>query len=161
MWIRTASKRDIVAISRLLGVVWHDTYDGIYGADKVGEITRRWHSHEALEKKLTAPASEFLVADDGNTIAAMAYASQIGDKKAKLHQLYVLPQFQGGGVGKLLLDEIEESFFDVGEFVLEVEEQNRSAIRFYEKHGFHQSGKSEDCGAMEAAIPALIFSKKR
>jgi ribosomal protein S18 acetylase RimI-like enzyme len=159
MWIRTASKRDIAPISKLLGLVWHHTYDRIYGRDKVDDITRQWHGHEALEKLLNAPSSEFLVADNGNTIVGMAYARQIDEKKAKLHQLYVMLEFQGRGVGKLLLDEIEVSFFDVAAIVLEVEEQNLSAIRFYEKYGFRQSGKTTDCGALGAGITALIFEK--
>ena len=88
MWIRTASKRDIAPISQLLGVVWHHTYDRIYGREKVDDITRQWHGLEALEKLLNAPSSEFLVADDGSNIAGMAYASQIDEKKAKLYHPY-------------------------------------------------------------------------
>ena len=42
MWVRTASKRDLPAISRLLGETWHATYDAIYGAERVGEITGEW-----------------------------------------------------------------------------------------------------------------------
>lgn len=161
MWVRTASKRDVAEISKLLGTVWHHTYDGIYGAERVNEITAEWHSVSALDKMISQPASEFLVVDDGEMIAGMAFASQTDDTKTKLHQLYVLPNFQGRGVGKLLLDEIEESFFETREFFLEVEEKNTSATRFYEKHGFVLSGKTENCGQKSSGIAALIYSKKR
>ena len=161
MWVRTASKRDINEVSKLLGVVWHHTYDDIYGAEKVSALTANWHSAAALEKKLNQPTSEFLVADDGNIITGMAFASQIDDRQTKLHQLYVLPQFQGQGVGKLLLDEIEESFFETREFILEVEEENTSAINFYKKHGFSQTGNTSNCGGEASGIAALIFTKLR
>ncbi len=161
MWVRTASKRDIGTISQLLDQVWHDTYDDIYGVEKVNEITAQWHSKSALERNLKLPASEFLVADDGNKIAGTAFASQIGPKTAKLHQLYVLPEFQGKGVGKLLLEEIEDSFFETQNLSLEVEELNESAIRFYKKNGYSQTGKTAKCGADDSGIAALVFTKKR
>ena len=161
MWVRTASKRDIAGISKLLGVVWHDTYDGIYGSGKVAEITRDWHNQSALTKQLNQPGSEFLVADDGQAMAGMAYARQIDAQQVKLSQLYVLPSSQGQGVGKLLLDEIEACFFEAREFVLEVEEKNTGAIAFYEKHGFVKTGNTDNCGAENSAIPALIYTKIR
>jgi len=161
MWVRTASRRDIAAISKLLGKVWHSTYDEIYGPERVTEITSEWHNVNALEKQLVAPASEFLVADDGAAIAGMAFASQTGGAKAKLHQLYVLAQYQGRGVGKMLLDEIEESFFEAKEIALEVEEQNVGAVRFYKRNGFRETGKTSNCGTNDSGIPALIFAKNR
>ena len=161
MWVRTASKRDIGTISALLGRVWHDTYDSIYGPEKVNEITRQWHSMPALEHNLNLPSSEFLVADDGNNIAGTAFASQIDANTAKLHQLYILPEFQGKGVGKLLLDEIEESFFEAQNLVLEVEAQNGPAIGFYKYHGFKQTGTTDNCGADGSGIAALVFTKTR
>ena len=161
MWVRTASKRDLTTVSKLLGEVWHATYDAIYGVEKVSKITSEWHSVNALEKHLSKPASEFLVADDGKQIAAMAFASQINDNAVKLHQLYILPNFQGRGIGKMLLDEVEESFFEAREFVLEVEEKNSTAIGFYEKQGYIKTGNVEDCGQDASGIPALIFTKKR
>ena len=161
MWVRTASKRDIPAVSKLLGVVWHHTYDEIYGVERVKEITRDWHNSRALERKLGLPSSEFLVADDGNGIAGMAFARQTSETRVKLSQLYVLPRMQGKGAGKLLLGEIEDSFFETREFVLEVEEKNTSAIRFYEKHGFVLSGRTDNCGQKSSGIAALIYSKTR
>ncbi len=161
MWVRTASKRDLAAISKLLGEVWHSTYDAIYGVEKVTKITSEWHKVNALEKQLAKPASEFLIADDGKEIAAMAFASQINDISVKLNQLYILPSFQGKGIGKMLLDEIEESFFEAREFMLEVEEKNATAIGFYEKQGYLKTGNVEDCGQDASGIPALIFTKKR
>ena len=67
MWIRTASQRDLEAVHRLLVETWHDTYDQIYGIEKVKAITTDWHSIAALRKRLTLPQSEFVVADSGKS----------------------------------------------------------------------------------------------
>ncbi len=48
MFVRTASERDLVAIRALLVETWHATYDAIYGAAKVTEITDEWHSIASL-----------------------------------------------------------------------------------------------------------------
>ncbi len=161
MWVRTAGKKDLVTISQLLGTVWHATYDAIYGAERVSDITREWHSPAALEKQLKAPHSEFLVADDGKVIAAMAYARQISEREVKLNQLYILPEYQGGGIGRLLLNELDESFFDVPVMMLEVEEQNKDAVDFYQHCGFSQTGTVSNCGRKDSGIPALVFTKSR
>lgn len=161
MWVRTATKRDLPAIKDLLAATWHATYDEIYGADRVSIITAEWHSIAALEKQLAAPRSEFLVADDGKVIAGMAYARQISDQEVKLSQLYISPKFQGNGVGKMLLEEVEDSFFEVPIFVLEVEEQNSLARAFYEQQGFKLTGSTKNCGEQSSGIPAIIYTKQR
>ncbi len=141
MFVRTASERDLPAIRALLVATWHDAYDAIYGAAKVTEITDNWHSLPSLRARLTAPRSEFLVADDGKQLGgvAFAHADESGDE-VTLRQLYVLPGLQGRGIGGLLMDEIEESFPEAKRFVLEVEEANAQAVRFYASRGFVDAG---------------------
>jgi ribosomal protein S18 acetylase RimI-like enzyme len=145
MFVRTASERDVPAIRALLVETWHDTYDAIYGAAKVTEITNEWHSIRSLTARLTAPRSEYLVADDGKALAGMAFAAadETGET-VTLRQLYVLPSMQGRGVGGMLLDEVEESFPEAKRLVLEVEVANERAVRFYLSRGFVDTGDSDD-----------------
>jgi GNAT superfamily N-acetyltransferase len=113
VFVRTASKRDLKAVQSLLAETWHATYDAIYGEARVDEIIAEWHSMAALEKRLEAPLSEFLVADDGVAIGGVAYATAVDEgKTVMLHQLYVRLESQGRGIGGLLLDEIEGCFPD-------------------------------------------------
>ena len=162
MFVRTAGERDLAAVRALLVETWHATYDGIYGAERVTGITDDWHSLTSLKAQLEKPYSEFLVADDGNEIGGMAFATSGADGKAvSLHQLYVRPGCQGRGIGGMLLDEIIESFPDATLFRLEVEEANTRATGFYVSQGFVQSGRTANCGAEQSGIPALIFERKR
>ena len=157
MFVRTASTRDLPAIRALLVATWHDTYDAIHGAERVTEITDEWHSIPALEARLSRPRSEFLVADDGKRIGGMAFASLGGDgATVELQQLYVLPEFQGRGIGGLLLDEIESCFPEASRVRLEVEEKNLKAIAFYVAQGFAEAGRTAD-GA--AGIPSLVYER--
>jgi len=162
MFVRTAGERDLKAVRDLLVETWHATYDAIYGAQRVTEITDDWHSLAALKRRLEQPNAEFLVADDGKRIGGMAFAAADAmGTSVMVHQLYVQPALQGRGIGGMLLDEIVESFPDATLFRLEVEEANDRAIGFYRSQGFEQTGRTENCGAEQSGIPALIFERRR
>lgn len=151
-------EQDLPRVREILIETWHDTYADIYGSDRVDEITSTWHTLERLERQCTQPNSEFLVADNGQVIGGMAFASQ-DDKVIHLHQLYVHPDFHGGKTGLHLLIEIENSFMDADKVQLEVEEKSERAIGFYRKYGFKEIGRTENCGEEGSGIPALIFEK--
>lgn len=153
MFVRTASKRDLPAVRDLLVETWHATCDEIYGAERVAEITGEWHSHAALEARLDVPMSEFLVADDGKMIGAMAFADAVDDKSTvMLRQLYVLPECQGRGIGGMLLDEVEGCFPEAARIRLEVEEANAKAVAFYIAQGFAKVGAGKSAGGASTAI---------
>ena len=159
MWLRTASLDDLETISAMLSETWHDTYDGIYGKEKVAELTEAWHSVAALKQRLTKPRSEFIVCDDGAEITGMAFVSQVDAETSMLHQLYVRPTAQRQGVGRKLLIEVEACFPDVRKIRLEVEEANERALAFYQREGFNRVGMTPDCGVKGSGIPAVIMEK--
>jgi len=161
LFIRTAGERDLAVIRELLVETWHATYDAIYGVERVSEITDDWHSIPELRRRLEQPNGEFLVADDGKTLVAMAFAAaDAGGTSVMLHQLYVRPAFQGRGIGRMLLEEVIESFPDATTLRLEVEEANSPAVGFYAARGFEQSGRTTNCGADQSGIPALIMTRR-
>lgn len=159
MFVRTAGERDLEAVRDLLIETWHATYDGIYGAERVNEITGEWHSIASLKARLTRPNSEFLLGDDGKRIGGMAFAAATNDPAIiVLYQLYVRPDCQRQGIGQALLDEVQESFPEVKMLRLEVEEANAGAVAFYRANGFVATGSTPDIG--EGRLPTLVFEKK-
>jgi ribosomal protein S18 acetylase RimI-like enzyme len=160
MFVRTASERDLAAVRALLVETWHATYDALYGADQVEEITADWHSIASLKARMARPNSEFLIADDGERLGGMAYAAATTDPKiVMLHQLYVHPSAQRVGLGRMLLREIEESFPDARLIRLEVEQANAQAVAFYRANGFAPAGETANCGGGQSGIPALVMEK--
>ena len=138
-FIRTAMRGDLAAVKSLLAETWHATYDSIIGAEKVDEVTSLWHSPEALESRLSVPNSEFLVADTGSEITAMAFASQDG-KVIDLQQLYVAPAYQGSGTGTKLIRELLSCFIGAQTMRVQVAGANTGAIAFYQACGFAGDG---------------------
>lgn len=159
VFVRTAGARDIPALRALLSEAWHATYDAFYGADVVADLTAKWHSASALRAMIERDRSEYLVADDSKRLCGCAYAAAVGDdaRVVMLHQLYVLPDLQGHGIGGMLLQEIEDSFFESERLRLEVDERNRRAIAFYAAQGFEEAGRVVDAGALPGTV--LIYEK--
>ena len=134
--IRDALAADLPAVRSLLVETWHDTYDGIYGWQRVAEITNAWHSLENLKAQLGRDEGVFLVALVGEEIVATASARQERDRAALLTRLYVMPNRQGIGIGRTMLQVALACFPDAPVARLEVESQNELAIAFYERMGF-------------------------
>lgn len=160
MFVRTASERDLPAVRALLVETWHATYDDIYGAQRVTEITDEFHSLAKLKANLKHPRSEFLVADDGKALGGVAYAFASDDgKTVTLQRLYVRPVFQRSGIGKALLAEVEEAFPDAERLRLEVVVDNQSAVAFYMANGFAIDAQSDK--AMHASGLGIYNCEKR
>ncbi|MBN9244528.1 MAG: GNAT family N-acetyltransferase [Mesorhizobium sp.] len=157
MFIRTAGERDLEAVRALLVETWHATYDGIYGAEGVAAISDRWHSVAWLRQSMRRPRSEFIVADTGSQLAGMAYAAILANDAGvvELQEMNVRPAMQGAGVGGLLLDEVQSSFFECRLIRLEVEEKNRRAVRFYEAAGFSRTGSKKATQWVDATLATM------
>ena len=155
-FVRSASERDLPAISALLGRTWHDTYDDLYGSSNVAELTASWHSVPALKRQLSAPRSEFLVADDGADIVGAAFARMTDGDAAHLFQLYVDPVAQGNGHGRMLLNELMQCFPDARRMVLDVAAGNERAIGFYGHHGFVEHGRTNENGIETVTLERAI-----
>lgn len=158
-FVRTALEADLKVVSALLSTTFHATYDRFYGAEKVAELDAAWNGVPALKTLLARPHSEFLVADDGKRIGGMAFAAMDGEKIVHLRKLYVLPVHQGQGIGRDLFAEIETCFPEATRMRVEVEPENEAALAFYAAHGLHAVGRTENCGAGNSGIPALILEK--
>ncbi len=156
--IRTATEGDLEAVKALLGETWHATYDAIFGAARVAEITSRWHAVEALRGHLEMPDAVFLVGLEDAGIAGTASARRVTPGHVTLQWLYVLPRLQGLGYGKRLMDRAIGHFRDTRRVTLDVEPRNSGAIGFYKAQGFSQIALEERDHAGSRDM-AAVFEK--
>lgn len=98
-----------------------------------------------LKAMLTAPHIEVVVAESNNRIIASGYARIDKSKPFLKHQphaylgfMYVLPEYRGKGINKLIMDALKKWAVsnNINEFCLEVYYDNTPAIKAYEKIGF-------------------------
>ena len=146
MFVRTASERDLHAVSRLIGEAMHDTFDGLYGASMVSSIVTALYSREALRRVMGLSRSEFLVADDGEAIAGVAFAAAEAEEGRVVDILggFVTPSRQGHGIGGLLLDELEASFFESERIRVEIDSRNLRAASFLTGEGYERKGERRE-----------------
>jgi ribosomal protein S18 acetylase RimI-like enzyme len=89
-------------------------------------------------KKLSKLANVFFATLDNKDIGIVAFYINSDRRTAFITVIGVLPDCQGKGIGKFLLDLVQDYAIekDLSCLELEVDKVNTSAIRFYQKNGF-------------------------
>jgi GNAT superfamily N-acetyltransferase len=160
--IRTAAIEDVPQVRRVLTETWHATYDGIYGAEHVREITGSWHSEANLLRHIGQPRTVNLVAEADGALVATASAGVGDDGTVMVRRLYVLPAHQGRGIGQALLEHVLACFPAATRAVLEVEPENSRALDFYTANGFQpqvRAGADDPSGCATLGVTATIMER--
>ena len=118
---------------------WHEAYPGL--------VDRGYLDRMTLEKCVDAAARRYtdntLVAKDGGRVVGFAVYGACRDadlpEAGEVYAIYILAEYYGKGVGKLLMDSALKAlgFPHVAVWVLK---GNERAIRFYQKCGFRFDG---------------------
>jgi ribosomal protein S18 acetylase RimI-like enzyme len=146
VFVRTGGEPDLAAASRLIGESLHATNDALYGAETVDHIARALYSVASLKILIRRPMSEFLVADDGKVIAGVAIGAAAAEDERAVDILafFVMPELQGRGIGGLMLQELEESFFESERMRIEVDDRNLRALGFAAGEGYARTGERRE-----------------
>ncbi len=138
MKITTASKSDLPIVHQLAHTIWLDAYKNILSIEQIDFMLNHFYSCASLEKQLEANQVFLLFSIENEYVGYASYELNFdGSNKTKLHKLYMLPNLQGKGFGKLAVNEvlsIASKNKNLG-VVLNVNKYN-SAIQFYSKIGF-------------------------
>jgi ribosomal protein S18 acetylase RimI-like enzyme len=99
---------------------------------------------ERLEKRKEAitnpePNEKFILAKDGERVIGICYGD-IQEDKNQLRAIYILPEYQGRGIGTKLWEAILPFFDKTKDTYVEVVDYNEKAINFYKKIGFVDTG---------------------
>ena len=136
--IKTATINDIPLILELTKKIWPATYILIIGKEQVEYMLSRFYAPEVLEEQMTKGGHHFILCYCGELPVAFAAYSFLQPESVKLHKIYLLPEQQGKGIGKYIIEQIALRISEGGatSLVLNVNRYNTPAIVFYEKNGF-------------------------
>lgn len=137
--VRAAVPADLAGV-RAVGLrTWPPTYEQILGADHVAAGLDRWWSPAAIERGIAL--GRYLVADAGGEIVGMAsFGERDGDPV--LWRLYVVPDWQGRGMGSALLRAVLGRLPPAAHRLqVEYADGNEPAAAFYRANGFREIGR--------------------
>ncbi|MGY3054876.1 ribosomal protein S18 acetylase RimI-like enzyme [Pedobacter sp. UYEF25] len=136
--IRKATQQDILLISDLAKKTWPSAYLEIIGQAQIDYMLDKMYSEIELSNQME-DGHIFLIAEQNGQAVGFAGFSLItpNTHTYKLHKLYVLPEIQGFGLGKKLIDEIIRmiSAEQGRSIILNVNKGNKAKL-FYKKLGF-------------------------
>ena len=109
------------------------------------------HRRSLIAGRMAADASVESVAVQSGAIVGWVVGhpcrdvDRTGPHQGEIHACYVLPEWWGNGVGRLLLSHATKALSEAGldDITLWVLEANFRARRFYEACGFHPDGKRQ------------------
>jgi GNAT superfamily N-acetyltransferase len=142
MHIVEATNEHIPVISRLADITWPVAYKEVLSLAQLDYMLDLFNSPHSLQQQMES-GNRFIVLYDNiratSTPVGFASFSKTGilNNVYKLHKLYVIPDQQGKGAGKLLVEYILQVVKQEGgsKLILNVNRKN-PAQHFYHKLGF-------------------------
>jgi ribosomal protein S18 acetylase RimI-like enzyme len=146
--ITSAKPEDSEGIQEVFFKTWLDVYPNEEFGITLDDIQDRYKNAltaEGIAKREKflvelGPNKKFFVAKDDVKVIGLCVAVLYPEKN-QLEAIYILPAYQGKGIGKLLWEEAMKFFDPQKETMLEVVTYNAKAIAFYEKLGFKDTGR--------------------
>ncbi|MFD1605700.1 GNAT family N-acetyltransferase [Flavobacterium artemisiae] len=137
--ITEASIENIAIIQEIANITWPITYGEILTAAQLEYMLDLIYSDEALTKQIQNKEQLFYLISDADGIIGFIGIEHNYKNEAvtKIHKIYLLPETQGKGFGKIVFDEIEKMALEnhSKELLLNVNRFN-TALNFYKKLGF-------------------------
>lgn len=137
--ISEATVNDIKTIQDITYKTWPITYGEILTEEQLKYMLDLFYSHEALAAQFQKKEQLFYLISDENAVVGFIGIEHNYNKEpiTKIHKIYLLPETQGKGIGKMAFEKIAELALEnnSASLLLNVNLFNK-ALNFYEKIGF-------------------------
>ncbi|MDD5597400.1 MAG: GNAT family N-acetyltransferase [Victivallaceae bacterium] len=131
---------DIPELRVAAATIWPECYAAILSREQIEYMLNRMYSPEKIKHEIEHEKIHyFFICHDGAKIGFLSlgpYPEIAG--RAKLHKLYLYPEFHGKGLGTASLRKVFELASEQGysSICLNVNKNNHPAIKAYERNGF-------------------------
>lgn len=161
------TKQDFWGLIDVQVATWADTYEnldrGITKAMIFDHFNKKFTMEKKLErfKSLKDPKHKNWVVKDNEKVIAWLGCSKDVEQQSSRFAIYVLPEYQGQGIGRKLLKKAFKWFSDMKYIEIGVVEYNPKAIGLYKSLGFEFTGEKEDLRIGEFVGKNWILQMKK
>ncbi len=146
--IRRAASEDVLGMHDVFLAGWLTTYPNEEYGITVEDIQYKF-SQALLPEKLAERRRNLSELSDNEVALVLELAGRIigvcraskNDGYNELKAVYILPEFQGQGFGRMMFNEASKIFDKNKKTIVHVASYNEKAIGFYQKLGFVSTGK--------------------
>lgn len=138
-FIREATINDAEAIRRIADLTWQDVYGPILKQEQISFMLEEIYAPAKLRGQIKNKEQTFLMLiEDERPVAFAGFSARSENPEIyKLHKLYCLPETQGKGYGKIMLNAVIEKTIAASIHTLDLNvNRYNNAKGFYEKMGF-------------------------
>jgi ribosomal protein S18 acetylase RimI-like enzyme len=142
--IVTATTNDYKTIRDIAHQTWPIAYGEILPKAQLDYMLDAFYNEESLKDSVLNKGHHFILAKEGElTLGFASYEHHYNQKpQTKIHKIYILPQTQGKGIGKTLIDFIENTAKENHSTALSLNVNRfNKALHFYQKLGFEIVGE--------------------
>ena len=144
--ISEAKPTDFPVIREIAKTTWPVAYGAIISKAQLDYMLEEFYSDATLTYNFTHKNHRFLLVREN--LICLGFASYehhyLGENKTRLHKIYMLPESQRKGAGKLLLAEIEKLALENNDSIISLNvNRYNTAYNFYEKLGFEKVGEED------------------
>ncbi len=137
MQIIQAERQHIADIIRIARETWHHTYKEIISPEQIRYMLNLFYTEHVLEEQIQHSQHHFHIAQDQDKTLGYSHCIEEDQDNLKLSKLYVYPHTQGSGVGRMLMNNVEQlgRSLQKTKILLNVNRQN-PAKDFYLRQGY-------------------------
>ena len=142
--LKEATIADVKIIQDVANKTWPITYGEILSKEQLDYMMDLIYSEESLIKQIQKQEQLFYIAYEETSILAFIAIEHNYKNEAvtRIHKIYILPEAQGKGVGKSLLDVIQKLAQENNSTSLSLNVNRfNKALNFYQKLGFEIIGE--------------------
>lgn len=137
--LRPVTREEFPQVRRLAETIWPICYREILSPEQISYMMEMMYSFPVIGKEVSEGV-RYAFAEQANTLAGYLAWGPCEELPgtAKLHKLYLLPEYQGKGVGSSALSAVKAEAKAAGftRLRLNVNRRNAKAIACYTRNGF-------------------------
>lgn len=138
MKIVQATKQQLTLIKNMAAEIWPHNYKNMISAAQIDYMLKMMYSDTSLLEQMQKNHIFLLAEENQKYLGFASYQLHFkNNKETRLHKIYVLPETQGKGVGKKLLQEVIKIACEHNDKEISLTvNRNNEAQHFYKKLGF-------------------------